>query len=76
MRIRKHAAIGLTIGALALFWFDYRASGGMLILPTILGLNMILIAARLIQLNASHAHAERERRERLAQATASDRRQN
>ena len=37
----------------------------MLILPTILGINMILIAARLIQLNASHAHAERERLDRL-----------
>ena len=59
MRIRKRAAIALTIGALALFWFDYWKSGGLLILPTILGINMIIIAARLIQLNASHAHAER-----------------
>ena len=70
MRMRKRAAIALTIGAFALFWFDYWKSAGLLILPTILGINMILIAARLIQLNASHAHAERERRERLAQAAA------
>ena len=71
IRIRKRAAIALTLAALGLFWFDYSASRGMLILPTILGINMILIAARLIQLNASHLHAERERRERLAQANNS-----
>lgn len=65
MRIRKHAAIALAIGALALFWFDYWMSAGLMILPTILGINMIFIAARLIQLNASHAHAERQRLERL-----------
>ena len=73
IRIRKRAAIALTLAALGLFWFDYWASGGMLILPTILGINMILIAARLIQLNASHAHAERERRERLAQVASAER---
>jgi hypothetical protein len=70
MRMRKRAAIVLTAGAFALFWFDYRTSAGLLILPTILGINMILIAARLIQLNASHAHAERQRLDRLAQASA------
>jgi hypothetical protein len=74
IRIRKRAAIALTIGALALFWFDYWKSAGLLILPTILGINMIIIAARLIQLNASHAHAERQRLERLAQATSAERR--
>jgi hypothetical protein len=74
IRIRARAAIALTIGALALFWFDYWKSRGLLILPTILGINMIIIAARLIQLNASHAHAERQRLERLAQATSADRR--
>ncbi len=74
IRMRTRAAIALTIGAIALFWFDYSTSRGMLILPTILGINMIIIAARLIQLNASHRHAERERRERLAQAAAVDRR--
>ena len=72
--MRTRAAIALTVGAIALFWFDYSTSRGMLILPTILGINMIIIAARLIQLNASHKHAERERRERLAQAAAVDRR--
>jgi hypothetical protein len=64
-RLRKRGAIALTAGAVALFWFDYWKSEGLLILPTILGINMILIAARLIQLNASHAHAERERLDRL-----------
>jgi hypothetical protein len=65
IRLRKRAAIALTIAAVGLFWFDYWNSGGQLILPTFLGINMILIAARLIQLNASYASAERERQERL-----------
>jgi hypothetical protein len=36
-----------------------------MIFPTMLGINMIRIAARLIQLNAAYADAGRRRRERL-----------
>jgi hypothetical protein len=70
MRIRKRWAIALAIGAVGLFWFDYWKSGGLLILPTILGINMLLAAARLIQINAAYADSERRRRVRLAQIEA------
>lgn len=73
MRIRKYAAIALALGALPLFLFDYWMSRGLMIFPTVLGINMILIAARLIQLNASYADAERRRRARLAQVDGGDR---
>lgn len=68
MRIRKVAAIALAVGAFPLFWFDYTASDGRLIFPTVIGINMLLIAARLIQLNASYADAERRRAARLTEA--------
>jgi hypothetical protein len=67
MRIRKRAAIALAVGSLPLFLLDYWKSGGLMIFPTVLGINMILIAARLIQLNASYADAERRRLARLAE---------
>lgn len=48
-----------------LFWIDWAHYDGGLILPTILGINFLIIAARLLQLNAAYASAERSRRERL-----------
>jgi len=39
----------------------------MLIFPTVLGINMVIIAARLMQLNGAYAHAERLRQKRLAE---------
>ena len=53
--------------AAALFWYDYRHDKGVMIFPTIVGINLIVVAARFIQLNASYAHAERHRRQRLAE---------
>jgi hypothetical protein len=67
LRNRRRWAIALAIGAPGLFWFDYWKSGGLLILPTIVGINMLLVAARFLQLNAAYADAERRRRERLVQ---------
>jgi hypothetical protein len=64
-RINKWASIVLVIAAPILFWIDWWKYDGLLILPTILGINMLIIAARLIQLNGAHASAERARRERL-----------
>jgi hypothetical protein len=32
----------------------------------LLGINLVVVAARLLQLNASYAHAERVRKQRLA----------
>ena len=64
-RINKWASIALVVAAPILFWVDWWKYDGLLILPTILGINMLIIAARLIQLNGAHATAERARRERL-----------
>jgi hypothetical protein len=67
MRIRYRAAVALLIAAVALFWYDYRNGRGILIFPTVIGVNLIVAAARLIQLNVSYAHSERERQHRLAE---------
>jgi hypothetical protein len=68
MRARTVAAAALAAGSVPLFWYDYTREG-LVILPTIVAMNMLLVAARLIQLNSSYAHAERERRQRLAAHT-------
>jgi len=67
MRVRKWAASALLVGAVPLFWYDYQHDQGMLIFPTVLGINMVIIAARLMQLNGAYAHAERLRQKRLAE---------
>lgn len=64
-RINMWGAMVLAAAAPVLFWLDWWKYDGRLILPTILGINMLLIAARLIQLNGAYASAERSRRERL-----------
>lgn len=64
---RKRAVVAavLTAGAIPLFWIDWRAGGG-LILPTFIGINLILAAVRLLFLNlVSRDRAAREA-ERLA----------
>ncbi len=66
MRWRAWAAAVLVLGAFPLMWYDYSSSNGMLILPTFLGVNMLIIAARLMQLNMAIAGAERQRQERIA----------
>jgi hypothetical protein len=65
-RRNRIGALALVATAPILFWFDWARHDGLLILPTVLGLNMIIIAARLVQLNSAHASAARSRRERLA----------
>ena len=65
MRIRAWAAAALVAGSVTLFWYDYQHDRGMLIFPTALGVNLIIVAARLLQLNGSYAHAERLRQQRL-----------
>ena len=67
MRVRKWTASALLVGAVPLFWYDYQHDQGMLIFPTVLGINMVIIAARLMQLNGASAHAERLRQKRLAE---------
>jgi len=65
VRIRTWTAAALVAGSVALFWYDYQHDRGMLIFPTALGVNLILVAARLLQLNGSYAYAARERQRRL-----------
>lgn len=67
IRVRQRAAVAMIFVAAALFWYDYQHDKGVMIFPTIVGINLIVIAARFIQLNASYAHAERHRRQRLAE---------
>lgn len=67
IRVRRRAAVAMMFVAVALFWYDYQHDQGVMIFPTIVGINLIVVAARLIQLNASYAHAERQRRQRLAE---------
>jgi len=68
MRRRKLLGIALAVGAVPLVWYDWRF-GGFMILPTVVGINMLLASARLFQLNLSVKTAERQRQERLARHT-------
>jgi hypothetical protein len=55
----------LAAGSLPLFWYDWTRRG-VLILPTVVGINMLIASARLLQLNLAVNTAERQRQERLA----------
>ena len=67
IRLRTWTAYALLVMAVTLFWYDYQHDEGMLIFPTVLGINMVIIAARLLQLNGAYLHAERVRQKRLAE---------
>jgi len=66
-RTRTIVAAALATAALPPIWYDYAFSRGRLIFPTIVAINLLIVAARLIQLNRSYAHAEEERARRLAE---------
>jgi hypothetical protein len=70
-RVRRWLAIGMLAAAPPLFWIDY-AQGGLLILPTFLALNLIIVAARLLFMNVSAREVEQGRLERLARYEASE----
>jgi len=59
LRIRKIVAIVLFIAAIPLFWWD-RQTNGMLVLPTFLGLTIIVAGLRILHWNMA-------RRERIGQ---------
>jgi hypothetical protein len=71
MRMRSRAATALLVGALPLVWFDWWASGGVFVLPTLIALNMIVVAARLFHLNLGARSAEKARQARVARYFAS-----
>lgn len=66
-RMSNWLALALIVAAPILLWYDWARHEGLLILPTIVAINCLLIAGRLLQLNIAYASAERERRERFAQ---------
>lgn len=73
-RRNKWIAFALIAVAPVLMWFDWMAAG-LMIVPTVIAVNGLLLAARLLQLNAAYAAAERRRAERvssLATATPPD----
>jgi hypothetical protein len=67
MRLRSRFAIILLIVAAVSFWYNFRNGLSVQIFPTLIGINLVVVAARLFQLNKSYAHAERARKERLAE---------
>ena len=76
-------AIALLAVGPPLIWFDWAFYDGVQVMPTILGINALLIAVRLFMMNFSYISDERTRRERVAQAfgdapvvTAASRRRN
>ena len=70
LRVRARIAIILLIVAAASFWYNLRNGPSFEIFPTLLGINLVVVAARLLQLNWSYASAERARKERLAEHRA------
>jgi hypothetical protein len=60
------AGLLVAIGPL-LIWLDWARFDGLLILPTFVGINCLIFAARLLLLNRTYSSAERVRRERFRQ---------
>ena len=56
-------AMSLVGAAPVLFWLDWHV--GLMGLPTLLGLNGLVFAGRVLQLNSAYTSAERRRRERV-----------
>lgn len=71
-RVRQWLAVALILVAPVLFWLDWGYADGLLIVPTLLGFNALLLAGRLLQMNGAYASAERARRERSARSSAAD----
>jgi hypothetical protein len=65
MRLRAGVAALLIVLAVCSFWYDFTHGPSARYFPTLIGINFVVVAARLIQLNRSYVHAERVRQERL-----------
>lgn len=73
VRVRRWTAVALLIAAPVLFWLDWGYYDGLLMVPTLLGFNALLLAGRLLQLNGASVSAERHRRERTEGASRVER---
>jgi len=67
MMLRTGAATAMLFAAVVGFWYDFTHGSSARFFPTLLGMNLVVVAARLFQLNNSYQHAERVRKERLAE---------
>jgi hypothetical protein len=67
LRLRSRMAVVLILVAGVSFWYNFKNGPSFQIFPTLIGINLVVVAARLFQLNRSYEHAERVRKERLAE---------
>jgi len=67
IRLRNWTATILVLVSAVSFGYDLLNGARLHFFPTLLGINLIVVAARLFQLNRSYAQAERVRRKRLAE---------
>jgi hypothetical protein len=65
IRLRVWIAVVLFVAGPPLIYYDYHVYGGSMVLPTFLGISMILSALRLLFMNSGVRDAERRRQERL-----------
>jgi hypothetical protein len=65
LRGNTYSAIALLIAGPLLIWWEWTYRDGVLIMPTIVGINAVLIAIRLLVMNYGHISKERARQERL-----------
>jgi hypothetical protein len=68
MQRNRRWAIALFVAGPPLIWFDWKFYDGVMVMPTILGINAVLIGVRLLMMNGGHASAERTRRQRVEAA--------
>jgi len=67
IRLRTWIAVALFAAGPPLIYYDYSVSGGSMVLPTFLGVSMILSGLRLLFMNSGVRDAERRRQNRLKQ---------
>src|SRR4051794_14632778 len=65
IQLRTAIAIGLVLAGPPLIYYDYSVHDGAMVLPTFLGISMILSALRLLFMNGGVRDAERRRQERI-----------
>lgn len=68
MRWNRNMAAAMLVAGPTLIWFDWHFYDGLIILPTVVGINLVLIGARLLIMNRGHVAAERARQARVEQA--------
>ena len=75
IRLRNRVAATLALVATVSFSYDFVNGASLHFFPTLLGINLVVVAARLFQLNRSYAHAEDVRMKRLAEHQRAGRRE-